>query len=272
VIRLELLGTRLTVRTTQYALEHEIKRLWAAMFVERAYPPGGPVPVPVVFDSATVPSRLFFDGELASTAADDADLLVAFATLANRRALEGCLDFAVHAAVLSTGSGVVAMPASSGVGKSTLTAACLRRGLSYVSDEALCVSYDDALVTPYPRPLALSRWSAQSVGLAVRATALHEMLADPRDLDGRVEAQRLPLQQLVLLERDRESASPVLAAVHRADAAAAMLHLSFNHFRRPRDAFMLVGRLLLSVQAWHLRYSDASAAADLIADRWGGAA
>ena len=88
----------------------------------------------------------------------------------NSTAMELTPHLAVHAGVVRRGDIVVAFPARSGVGKSTLTGACLREGFEYVSDEALCLSYDDHLVHPYPRPIGLSAWSAPELGVnGVRA-------------------------------------------------------------------------------------------------------
>jgi hypothetical protein len=268
---LRLLGAHLKVLSADPTLTADIGRLWAPFVVpdSAADPERGAA---VVLESAATGARMWVDGELAVVAAgaDARALMLDFATLANRLALDACPDFAVHAAVLSTGEEVLAMPASSGVGKSTLTAACLRRGLSYVSDEALCLSYDDDLVTPYPRPLGLSPWSARAVGHHVEVPEAAELLLAAGELGARIESRRLPLTHLVLPRRDRDAAAapPVLTAIHRADAAESLLRLSFNHFRRPHDAFALVGRLLPGVQTWVLHYADARSAADLLVARF----
>jgi hypothetical protein len=61
----------------------------------------------------------------------------------------------VHAAVVGDASAVL-LPGASGAGKSTLAAACVRAGLSYLSDEYAVVDPRLGVVVPYPKPLILA--------------------------------------------------------------------------------------------------------------------
>ncbi len=54
-------------------------------------------------------------------------------------AIEHFEGFAVHAGVVAIDGRAIVIPAASGTGKTTLTAACLHAGFDYLSDEALCV-------------------------------------------------------------------------------------------------------------------------------------
>jgi hypothetical protein len=51
--------------------------------------------------------------------------------------------------------GAVLLPAGKGAGKSTLTAACVRAGLAYVSDELVALDCRTGTITPYRKPVAL---------------------------------------------------------------------------------------------------------------------
>lgn len=62
---------------------------------------------------------------------------------------------AVHAAVVG-GRGAVLLPGRSGAGKSTLTAACIRAGMRYLSDELALLDLDQGLLVPYPKPIGLA--------------------------------------------------------------------------------------------------------------------
>jgi hypothetical protein len=53
------------------------------------------------------------------------------------------------------GAGAVLLPGRSGTGKSTLTAACVRAGLAYLSDELAALDLDRGLVVPWAKPLGL---------------------------------------------------------------------------------------------------------------------
>lgn len=181
----------------------------------------------------------------------------------NRMALDAYSDFAAHAGVVRLGTHVIAMPAESGTGKTTMVAACVAVGGTYVSDEALCVRYDDRLVEPFPKPLALSPWSARAVGLTGGIDVGEEVLATAADLGGAIAADPLSLTDVVRLYRVPD-ADPVLTLLHRADAVPLLLAMSFNHYRNRAEAFALVTYLAQRCRTWELRYSDPMAAARLL--------
>jgi hypothetical protein len=202
--------------------------------------------------------------------------LSAFAVDVNAFALSSCADLAVHAGVLQTGGATMALPGTSGAGKSTLTAACVRAGMGYVSDEALCLPYETDAVRPYPRPIALSSWSMQALAIGMpRSSDMGDWSTVPEATEfivapsvlGQTCVEPGPLRHVVVPRR-MANADAELSPLHRADAAALMLKLSFNHFRRPADAFELMTKTVRGTDAWQLRYSDPVAAARLLVDRF----
>ena len=192
------------------------------------------------------------------------DQILRFATDLNQLVLAGTSCFAVHSGVVARNGRALAFPAASGTGKSTMTAACLRLGWEYVSDEALLLDFDDGLVRPYPRPLALSPWSAEAVGLQV-PPGQTELLATAADLGAEVCTDRPALTDVVLLTRGKV-ASASLSPRHSAEAVQTLLSMSFNHYRWPADSVSMVGRVAQDVRVHVLLYDDPLAGAAALDD------
>lgn len=188
----------------------------------------------------------------------------------NSTAMELTPDLAIHAGVIRHGEVVVAFPARSGVGKSTLTAACLREGFDYVSDEALCLRYDNHLAQPYPRPLGLSTWSAHELGVT-GAPAGDDVLVLPHEFGARSTAVDEPLRltHVVLPRRIDGRTPPSLARAPASEAIEALLRMSFNHYRRPEDAVRLVASVVAAAHVSVLTYGEAGEAAALLAQTFG---
>ncbi|MEO9240184.1 MAG: hypothetical protein ABI418_19075, partial [Jatrophihabitantaceae bacterium] len=62
----------------------------------------------------------------------------------------------IHAGVVLGRAGVLAFPGQSGLGKSTLTAALVRAGFGYLSDETLALQRRTGRVARFARPLGLA--------------------------------------------------------------------------------------------------------------------
>jgi hypothetical protein len=99
---------------------------------------------------------LSLDGTPLGTFADDGAALAYLEWHLNRQVIEGTRGRVVlHAAGVGLGGAVVALPAGMDAGKSTLATALVRRGLDYVTDEALCIRPADLTVEPYPKAVTL---------------------------------------------------------------------------------------------------------------------
>ena len=244
-----LLGSAFELQTTDAATFADIQRLWRPFLA----PDGAAGAAAVVrLDEASAAERLEH-----------------FAVAVNAAALDAAPHFAVHAGVVAHGGVAVAMPAVSGAGKSTMTAACLRRGFQYVSDEALCLSYRDGAVVPYPRPIGLSPWSADAVGVPGKGTAAGgESLFTAEELGSARHDAPARLRHLVVLDRSatRSAQPPDLVAETRPSGVTLLLQQSFNHYRRGADAVRLAAEVVGQAAVWTLRYSDPVAAADLLWD------
>ncbi len=179
----------------------------------------------------------------------------------NRRALGGFDGLAVHAGVVGWEGHAIAFPAPSGGGKTTLTAAAVAAGFTYVSDEALCVDLRALDVIPYPRPMALSPWSRAALRLEVSDGEY----VRPDSLGGPVASEPVRLHHVLSLQRG--PSEPDLRPVHRSEAVIWLLGQAFNHFLRPNESFQAVTRLADDAQAWVLVYDDPVAAATLLHNR-----
>ena len=192
-----------------------------------------------------------------------ATVLAAFAQDVNQHVIATTRHLAFHAGVVSLGDRAVAFPAQSGAGKSTMTVACTRLGLGYVSDEALALD-DDARVLPYPRPLGLvgpmqallrSQGSVEVVG---------ETLVPPDDL-GAVDVGSRPLVAAVVVLDRRATGGASLQPLPRAAIVSLLLRLSFNGWKDPAGALRQATAVAFGAKLFRLSYCEAVDAAPVVA-------
>jgi hypothetical protein len=200
-----------------------------------------------------------------------ADAFGSMVATLNRRVIEEFRGFAIHAGVVSTGGDSIGFPADSGGGKSTLTAACLQAGFDYVSDEALCIDVDTGSVAAYPKPVGLSRWSREQLGLDDRTLAFpagnKEAMVAPADLGASIAVGSLELTHIVIPTFGAGRAT--LEEAPGYVAMATLIEFSFNHFRHKERAFTLAAELANRVHVWRLDYDDPLEAAQLVKARLG---
>jgi hypothetical protein len=263
VIVLDVLGTQVGVTATDASLADAVSTLWAPF----ASSSGSPARQ-FVLETADIDPVAVVEAPGSTRLTGRANpLLAALGSAINQLALDGCPHLAIHAGVVSAGHDAIAFPAASGVGKSTLTAACLRSGFRYCSDEALVLPAGGdpdrpAAVAPYPRPIALSPWSATAVGLPVMA-GVEERLATPGELGSGVPDGPVQLRHVVDLRRV-SGAQPELEQQSRAATLQLLVLRSFNHYKDPAATFRLLAAGVASLTMWRLTYDDPIAAAGLL--------
>src|ERR687892_681966 len=143
---------------------------------------------------------LWDDGHLVRQGIDPRVAVATVIWRLNAIAGESTEHVVLHAAcVAGPSGGAVLLPGGPGVGKSTLTAASLRAGLSYLSDELAAVDRRTGTITPYAKPLGLS------AELLVPASSLGPVAAGPT----------APASQLTY-----GAATQAVAAVERASRAS----------------------------------------------------
>ncbi len=208
------------------------------------------------------PYSLWRGGKLLFCSTEYRSLVDVLLTELNGEAVDGFAGFAVHAGAVSRAGRIIAFPAASGTGKSTMVAACLQAGMSYVSDEALCFDPERMDVVPYPKPLRLSAAALGALG--------HDALKDKDvniiagDLGADLAFPPLALTDVVHLVR--RPGPDVLTEVSPADAAVWLLRFSFNHYKRPDRNFWLVTEVTRRIRAWILEYEEAPRGACCLRD------
>jgi hypothetical protein len=151
---------------------------------------------------------------------------------------------ALHAGAVATPSGVVAIVAGSGGGKSTLLSELLRQGHGLVTDDILFLQSTgtDVIAWPGPPLLTLPGACADGIGQVIGEIGAEVWLSVP------VVTDSLPLRRVVLLDR-RPGQEPATRAVARS-LMPLMTH--FLNFPRTRDRelgrFSLAGQLAEDVE------------------------
>lgn len=157
----QVLGTSVAVRCGDPHLARQIETTLAS------YPPA-----PVADHELEIVTlepdrhRLLLDGAPTGGHADGRDVVEAVVSLLNRLAVDhtpGRLLF--HAGVVERDGRAVMVVGPSGRGKSTLTAALVQAGCSYLSDEVASVDPTTRWIDPFPKPLSLSAGSMALLGL-----------------------------------------------------------------------------------------------------------
>jgi hypothetical protein len=156
-----------------------------------------------------------------------AAFLEAVPSALNQIAAGSSTCIALHAGAVRTPSGaVVLLPALSGAGKTTLTAALVRAGWGYASDEAVGVRAETLVAVGYPKPLVLAPASQQLLGLEPTGTVnvLPAMLRQ----DAEVLRGDLGPVDRVVLPCYREGASVSLTLLEPGEALIGILEHALN--------------------------------------------
>ena len=270
-----MLGARFRVQTADSELADGIDRLLRPFRIE------GRIPVRArntyaIADGKQVEGReegllVYRDCQLIGSGARPSAAVASLLTSLNRSAVDSWNFFAAHAGVVAAGEMAVALPAESGDGKTTLTGACLRAGFDYASDEAICVDLGSGAVLPYPKPLGLSEWSREALGVDDSTLAFpagsSEGFATAADLGAGIADGPLRLEHVVISEYGH--GAPELVEVAGSEAMRVLLEMSFNHFRFGVHAFQLAARLANQARTWRLTYDDPLEAARLLKERFG---
>lgn len=166
---------------------------------------------------------------------------------------------ALHAGAIATPSGVIAITAASGGGKSTLLAALLARGSALMADDVLVLEPRGSLPpVGHPAPplmtVPAARMSALN-GHAPPATICS--IGDERWIAVPVHTEPLPLKALVVLERRTQSSpaesEPSLTRIEKPLAPLLESLMSFpDTAARQRARFELASVLASECAVWRL--------------------
>jgi hypothetical protein len=150
------------------------------------------------------------------------------------------------ACVAGPRAGGVLLVGGSGVGKSTLTAACVDAGLAYLSDEVVAIDARTGLVAPYAKPLSLDG------GRLVPASAL-----------GCV-ASTAAAPVALLFPRYRPGADISVVRLDPTWAFAALASHATNLSVLGRSAVARLAGLAVACPAFQLTHADAGRAAAIV--------
>jgi hypothetical protein len=166
----------------------------------------------------------------------------------NAIARESTVHVLLHGAcVAGPRTGGVLLVGGSGVGKSTLAAACVDAGLAYLSDEVVAIDSRTGLVAPYAKPLSLDgeRLVPASTLGSVASTAVAPVA--------------------LVFPRYRLGADTSVVRLDPAWAFAALASHATNLAVLRRTAVARLAGLALACPAFQLTHADAGHAAGIVA-------
>lgn len=178
-----------------------------------------------------------------------------------REAIKHAPGLLLHAGAVARDGQAVIFPGESGTGKSTLTAACVRRGFGYLTDEVVAIDLCSSTMTGFARPLMLTRWAAAELGLDV-------MPGKPKVP---VTAERLggttvggSLYPAHIVELRHGAVETALEPMTAGETLTSILRASFNHHRHGERAWRAAGDLAGRARGWRLDVTDLDSAVDAI--------
>jgi hypothetical protein len=177
--------------------------------------------------------------------------------------------FVIHAGVvMAPGVGAVVLCAPSGSGKSSLTAALVRAGFGYLSDELAPIDPVTRRVHPFPKALTLKSGSFHlfpDVGSPDPASE-----SSPRSWHLLVEdlggyAVTTPEEvRMIILPRYEEGVEDRLEPITTAEAVYALAEQSFGLQRYGGRALLLLADVVSNSTCFRLSFDDLAAAVDLV--------
>jgi len=156
----------------------------------------------------------------------------------------------VHAGAVVHRGRALLFPGESGTGKSTMTAACVRAGMPYLTDEMVVFDLqDDAHITAWPRPLMLTSWSSTQFGLPV-GSGTAKTVVPPADLGAAVEAGPVGVGHVVVVRVGAEC--DAVEPISPGQVITAILRSSFNHYRFGEAAWRTAVGVAQQASGWRL--------------------
>lgn len=181
-------------------------------------------------------------------------------------AAQSSTSIVFHAGAVGTPDGrVVLIPGSTEHGKSTMVAALVQRGCSYMGDEMIGVISNTLHALTYPAPLALDPNSRSVLGLPQEyqgpLTDPHELTSDVRLVSG--EACAITEVVLPIYSEDHPG-DPVIEHLEHVEALKALLANVTNLSRIDDDEFAALCQLAERVPVTRITHGDTLVVADQI--------
>jgi hypothetical protein len=155
----------------------------------------------------------------------------------NARAIVATRDVhLMHAGAVERDGRVMVIPGVSGDGKSTLTAALVAAGFSYLTDELVAIEPATGFVRPYPKPLDLDRNSLDLLGFDPDESGSLDKLPVSPSRVGAV-SDGGPLSMFVVLQPARNGSIEQIEQLEPLDALEALLPNVFGETHERDAAF-----------------------------------
>ena len=171
----------------------------------------------------------------------------------------------VHAGAVEVGGRVAVLPAASGSGKTTMTAACVAAGAAYVTDEAVVIERGSLRVEPYHRPLCVKPGSRQVLvdltGLWAPEDPLCTWHVPPAAL-GKLSAGGEPAA--VVLPHYRPAGGVEVESIPRAEAVLALAGQASYLSQQGPEMLEVLAAVVRGSTCVRIRYDDARVAAHAV--------
>lgn len=178
----------------------------------------------------------------------------------------------VHAGVLARDDRAVALPAEPGAGKSTLSAALMGAGWRLLSDEAVVLADDDAVLA-IPRPVMLKGLATSVIRSRFPSLEMTAPRPAPPDTEGplcllrptaeSVAAALVPARlRWVVFPRYRSGAALSVTELERGPAFMRLVENTVNYGVRGLSAFEQLGRIVSGATCHTLEYGTLDEALD----------
>lgn len=176
-----------------------------------------------------------------------------------------CELWSVHAGVVSRDGAAIAFPGKSGVGKSTLTGACVQAGFDYISDESLSFDPDTMLIDLYPKPIWMDWRATTSVGIEDESPAVtpdhYKYPVTPMDLGGTIADGPIALKTVILINRVEDGPAS-LEPLRSAELVTLLLRNTYKRARYPARNFAGAVEVASHLSGYRLTYVNPTAGAE----------
>ena len=214
---------------------------------------------------------LVIDGELAVTEPVPGRVASTVVHTLTRRLIEEADALGIHAGGVARDGVAVGLPAAMESGKSTLTAALVRAGFSYLTDEAVFLDWGTRKVIPFPKPISLDPGS----------WPLFPELEPDAPLPGGYKDQQwhIPPDAVrpgavggpcgvrhVVFPRYASNATTRLTPLGRAEATIELARNTFRFNERPRRSLDTLAAAVPETECYRLDVGDLNRAVALVSE------
>jgi hypothetical protein len=178
--------------------------------------------------------------------------------------------FPIHAGAVSWADEGVIMPASSGLGKTTLTVKLVTRGFKFLSDEVACLDLKQETIAPFFRKLKLEDESRRLLGLPswtnINTPLIKrgevEWMLDIEDIVPDSLSNPVPLRYVLFLRGFGER--PRLEYIASSNALFELLKFSMSPVDDPAFLLFQLAPLLNGIQCFNLIVGELDETAELV--------